>query len=225
MASVTSSVRLSTGILIAPLRPAPLLAKMVATLDTLSGGRVELGVGTGWQEVEFSSQGLDFAKRGRLLTDTVAACQALWGPSPASFESESMSFEDLWCEPKPAQAGGPPVLFSGTLTERNIGRIVSMGAGWIPIMTAGLDDLAAGVELLGDRFVTAGRDRSELRSRGRLGLAADADGRPDLAATLERAADFADAGATDVSIRMTDFVSTHDDAGAFFDRLAPLLAT
>src|SRR3954449_8285332 len=71
VASVTRRVRLATGILIAPLRPAALLAKTVATLDVLSGGRVDLGVGVGWQREEYEAEGLPFEQRGRLLTDTV----------------------------------------------------------------------------------------------------------------------------------------------------------
>jgi len=117
-AAVTSRVRLSTGILIAPLRPATVLAKTVATLDVLSGGRVDLGVGVGWQREEYDATGVDFSRRGDLLDQTIAACRALWTTLPASYDGEGIGFRDVYCSPLPAQAR-LPVWFSGTLTDRN----------------------------------------------------------------------------------------------------------
>src|SRR5262245_64884473 len=81
IAGATRRVRLATGILVAPLRPAVLLAKTAASLDVLSQGRLELGVGVGWQREEFEAEGLDFAARGELLTETLAACRVLWRDS------------------------------------------------------------------------------------------------------------------------------------------------
>ena len=146
-ASATSRIRLSTGILIAPLRPASLLAKTVATLDVLSGGRVDLGVGVGWQKEEYDALGLDFSARGRLLEDTIAGCRALWTSLPASYSSRSVTFDDVYCSPRPIQ-DPLPVWFSGSLNDRNLRRITSLGNGWIPIMGASLDDIRNGAELL-----------------------------------------------------------------------------
>src|SRR5207247_2385322 len=78
VAAVTSRVRLATGILIAALRRPVVLAKTTATLDVLSGGRLDLGVGVGWQREEYEAAGLDFHDRGRLLDHTLAVCQTLW---------------------------------------------------------------------------------------------------------------------------------------------------
>ncbi|MGH0031454.1 MAG: TIGR03619 family F420-dependent LLM class oxidoreductase [Myxococcota bacterium] len=220
VAGATSRVRLATGILIAPLRPAPVLAKTAATLDVLSQGRLDLGVGVGWQKEEFDAMGLDFARRGRMLTDTVAACRALWTDSPASFSSETVSFDNVWCEPRPVQAGGIPVWFSGTLTRRNVERIVRLGDGWIPIMTATREDLAEGVVRLRDALADAGRDASALRVRGDLGVAVGDDGRPDLARTLARAPELAAAGATDVQLPMLAFVRKPERAADFFAELS-----
>jgi probable F420-dependent oxidoreductase len=140
MATVTSRVRLATGILIAPLRPAAVLAKTVATLDVLSGGRVDLGVGTGWQREEYDALGLDFDARAQRLDDTIGACRALWSDLPASYSSETVSFAETFCSPQPAQER-LPIWFAGALTARNLRRIVDLGDGWIPIMGASLDDI------------------------------------------------------------------------------------
>jgi probable F420-dependent oxidoreductase len=220
IAGATSRVRLATGILIAPLRPAALLAKTAATLDVLSGGRLELGVGVGWQKEEFDAMGLDYARRGRMLTDTIAACRALWSRSPASFSSETVSFENVWCEPRPLRPEGIPVWFSGTLTPRNLDRIVRLGDGWIPIMTATRDDLADGVKRLRDAFDAAGRDAAGLRVRGDLGAVSGDAGRPDLARTLARAPELALAGATDVQLPMLAFVRKPERLPEFFAELS-----
>jgi len=111
VAGATRRIRLSTGVLIAPLRPAVLLAKMVATLDAVSGGRVDLGVGTGWQREEYEAAGIDFAGRGGRLVDLLRACRALWTAAPASFDSPSVRFADLYSLPHPRQNGGVPIWF------------------------------------------------------------------------------------------------------------------
>lgn len=147
IAGVTSRVRLATGIIIAPLRPAPVLAKTVATLDALSGGRVDLGVGVGWQREEYDASGLDFTARGQLLDETIGACRALWSESPASYTSETVSFADVFCSPQPVQPR-LPVWFAGTFTARTRRRVLELGDGWIPIMGASVDDIRAGAQEL-----------------------------------------------------------------------------
>jgi probable F420-dependent oxidoreductase len=219
IAVATERLRLATGILIAPLRPAPVLAKTVATLDVLSQGRVDLGVGVGWQKEEFDAVGLDYARRGQLLTDTIAACRALWSESPVSFTSETVRFEKIWCEPRPVQEGGIPVWFSGTLTKRNVDRIVRLGDGWIPIMTATREDLADGSKRLADALAAAGRDPSALRVRGDLGVALGDDRRPHLARTLARTPELAAAGATDVQLPLLAFVRKPEQLTDWFAEL------
>lgn len=219
IAAATTRLRLATGILIAPLRPAPVLAKTVATLDVLSQGRLDLGVGVGWQKEEFDALGLDFARRGRMLTDTIAACRVLWSESPASFDSETVRFENIWCEPRPVQPGGVPVWFSGTLTRRNVERIVGLGDGWIPIMTATREDLADGAKRLADAMAGAGRDAAALRIRGDLGVALGDDRRPDLARTLHRAYELEAAGATDVQLPLLAFVRRPEQLDDWFAEL------
>jgi probable F420-dependent oxidoreductase len=218
IAAATQRVRLATGILIAPLRPAIVLAKTVATLDVLSRGRVELGVGVGWQREEFEAAGLDFARRGRMLGDVVAACRALWEQGPASFHSETLSFDRVWCEPRPVQPR-LPVWFSGTLTRRNLERIVRLGDGWIPIMTATRAELAEGAARLREALAAAGRSPAELRVRGSLEVVRRG-GRPDLERTLEGARELARAGATDVQLPLLAFVRRPDELPQWFAALA-----
>lgn len=201
VAAVTDRVRLATGILIAPLRPAPLLAKTVATLDVLSGGRVDLGVGTGWQPEELVALGVDPAERGQRLTDTIGACRTLWSDLPASFESPTVSFTDVYCAPQPVQAR-LPVWFSGTLTERNVRRIVGLGDGWIPIMGSTVDDIAAGVRRLRAELEAAGRSPELLTVQGALSVVRDGSGRADLAATAADVPALRGAGVTHVSVHL-----------------------
>ncbi|HVS68341.1 MAG TPA: TIGR03619 family F420-dependent LLM class oxidoreductase [Mycobacteriales bacterium] len=205
MAAVTSTIRLSTGILIAPLRPAALLAKQVATLDALSGGRVDLGVGVGWQKEEYDAVGLDFSRRGQLLDETIAACRALWSELPASFESLSVSFEDTFCSPLPVQPR-LPVWFGGTLTERMVARIVDLGDGWIPIMGATLDDVREGAARLA--AVTSRPTDIQMRASTVMG----ADGTPDPIGTMAGVPELVAAGVTDVTVNLAAFSPTLADA-------------
>lgn len=219
MAAVTKRVRFSTKILIAPLRPAPLLAKTLATLDVLSGGRMEVGVATGWQREEFLASGVDWRKRGRLLTDTMAACRVLWSESPASFQSESFSFERVWCSPQPLQPGGIPIWFAGSLHPRNLERICRLGDGWIPAPYSPVEVLRKELPVLREQWRCAGRDPERLQVQGDLDAARGADGRPDLRASLAAAPEWAEAGATTLNIVLSLFAGPSRSA-EFFEGLA-----
>jgi probable F420-dependent oxidoreductase len=205
IAAVSTGVRLATGILIAPLRPAVLLAKQVATLDQLSGGRVDLGVGTGWQREEYDAQGLSFENRGQLLDDTIAACRVLWRDTPAELDAPTLSFREIYCEPKPLQPGGVPIWIAGTLHTRNLARIVAHGDGWIPIMGETVEGIAAGASRIRDAWAAAGRDASMLQVQAPLRITPGADGRPDLAASMASVPELVAAGATDVIVTLRAF--------------------
>ena len=200
VAGATTNVRLVTGVLIAPLRPPALLAKIVATLDQLSRGRVDLGVGTGWQPEEYDALGLDFAQRAQMLDDTIAACRALWGPSPATFTSATISFDKIWCDPKPFRPGGPPVFFSGPLTPRNVRRIVTLGDGWVPIMQAPLEEARSGIAKLRDALSGADRDPDALLVRMPVPTVRDGNGALDLAAMVDSASTMHAMGITDATV-------------------------
>jgi len=206
MAAVTQRIRFSTKILIAPLRPAPLLAKTLATMDVLSRGRLEIGVATGWQREEYEAAGIDWSNRGQLLTDTMAACRVLWRDAPASFQSETVAFDDIWCRPQPLQPGGIPIWFAGGLHPKNLDRITRLGDGWIPAPYCPLDDFREQVPLLREAWAGAGRDPATLQIQGDLDVARDERGKPDLVASLEAIPAWLEAGATTVNVVMSLFV-------------------
>lgn len=200
MAAVTERIRFSTKILIAPLRPAPLLAKTLATMDVMSGGRLEVGVATGWQKEEFEAGGLDWHKRGQLLTDTMAACRVLWREAPAHFESESFSFDNIWCRPAPLQAGGVPIWFAGGLHRRNLDRICRLGDGWIPAPYTPIETFRREAEHLRSAWSAAGRDPGSLQIQGDLDAVRNERGRPDLEESLRGLPEWFSAGATTVNV-------------------------
>src|SRR3954464_2970885 len=101
VASVTTKIRLATGILILPERNPVVLAKELATLDHLSGGRVELGIGVGWLKEEFDALGISWARRGARTDEYISAMRALWASDGASFHGEFASFERVSSNPKP----------------------------------------------------------------------------------------------------------------------------
>jgi probable F420-dependent oxidoreductase len=219
LAAITTRVRLATGILIAPLRGPAVLAKTAATIDVLSGGRLDLGVGTGWQKEEYDAAGLDFAQRGQLLSDTLAACTALWRDTPAAVDLPTLQFTETYCMPKPLQPSGVPLWVSGTLIPSVAERVVRWGSGWIPIMTATVDDLRDGTATLRKAFADAGRDPDTLQVRGALPVVRDDSKQLDVDATLDGVAELVAAGATDVHLPFQAICRDPADAGDVFDQL------
>ena len=211
IAGATSRLTLTTGVLVSPIRPAVLLAKTAATVDDLSGGRLELGVGVGWQPEEFEAVGASFAERGQLLTDGIAACRALWDADPSSFSSTTVEFGPLWCNPKPARPTGIPVLFSGSLHARNRARIVELGDGWITHPRHPLEETARSVQQLRGALRIAGRDPNDLIVRTSLSVRRDATGAPDLEATFAGLPDHVEAGITDLTIWSNTVVDAPED--------------
>jgi probable F420-dependent oxidoreductase len=219
MAGVTRRVRLGTGVLIAPLRPAVLLAKTAATLDVLSGGRLDLGVGVGWQREEYEASGLAFEERWSRLDDTLRACRALWREAPAAFQSPSVSFQEISSFPHPVQPGGIPLWFGVKLTKRNLVRIAELGSGWMP-MSSEPDELGTGIAALREAFAAAGRPFEGFGVRAHAPLAFGANRRLDLDATLAGLPALADAGATSVSFALGACVGSVKEIPAFFERVA-----
>lgn len=158
IAARTSTIRLGTSILIAALRRPVVLAKTVATLDVLSGGRVDLGVGVGWQKAEYDAAGLSFERRGRLLDDSLELCRSLWTERVVE-----LATGPIHQMPKPLQQGGVPVWVSGRSTnDRVVDRVARFGAGWIP-WGDDADDPEPGIARLRAAMQRVGRDGEQLQ--------------------------------------------------------------
>jgi probable F420-dependent oxidoreductase len=196
LSSVTSRVRLATGILLASLRRPAVLAKTAATIDVLSGGRLDLGVGVGWQREEYEAAGLDFEQRGRLLDHTLAVCQTLWRESPARFQSEDLTFERIHQFPHPVQPGGVPIWVSGTVNKRVLERIVRFGSGWIPWGPAEAEP-KAWIPRVHEALTAAGRDVTGFQIAGRLPVVFDDDRDIDVEHTMAGVPELSAAGVTD----------------------------
>jgi probable F420-dependent oxidoreductase len=219
IAGMTSRVRLGTNILVAPLRTPTVLAKQLATLDVLSGGRVDLGVGVGWQREEYEACGLSFEGRGRLLEHTLEVCQTLWREQRANYDSPELTFEAIHLMPKPLQPGGVPIWVSGTINPRVVNRLARFGSGWIPWGPAAADPVA-GIKEMKERLAEVGRDPSDLQVTGGLKLVKHEDGSLDLDRTMEQVPTLAEAGLTDA--RATFKLS--DDPSARLDELSEIVA-
>ena len=182
----------------------------------LSRGRLDLGVGTGWQREEFTDPGQPFAGRGARLDDTVRACRALWNePPPVSFSSPTVRFADLWCEPRPVQRGGIPVWFGGGATDATARRIGALGDGWLPVGVLPAPELSDGIERLRATFRAGGRDPATLGVRAGIPVVTDDTGRPDLDRTFADVDELAQRGVTLVSVALGRFLRDRADVAPF----------
>ena len=158
-AVLTQRIRLGTGIGL-PAQHDPLsLAKQIATLDRLSGGRFVYGIGYGWNLEEMESHGIDPKRRRARVREVMLAMQALWSQEVASFSGEFVRFEPSWQWPKPVQQPRPRVLLGGAPGPTLFRHIAEYGDGWLPIGGAGL---AAALDQLRAAVAAAGRDPAAL---------------------------------------------------------------
>jgi probable F420-dependent oxidoreductase len=155
--AATTTIRLATGILILPQRNPITLAKELATLDRLSGGRVELGVGVGWLEEVFEALGVPFAGRGRRMDEYIEVMRVLWRDGgAASFHGESVNFDECHSNPKPVQPGGIPIVVGGH-TEAAARRAGRLGDGFFPGRST-VEELTGLLEVMRASAVECGRD-------------------------------------------------------------------
>lgn len=216
-AGATQSVALITNVLIAPLRSATLLAKQAATLQRLSGGRLQLGVGTGWQREEYTAAGLDFKGRTDFLFDQMRACRALWREQSTDFHSPHVNFEHIWCSPGPGSAG-LPLWFGLAPGAGNARFFAEFDAGWScisPDPAVIAEGRAVLQQALRERF---GIDRP-LRIRAAPAVKFDADGYPSVTDTVAGLADSIRAGVTEFDFPLLFFGRYRDGFAALLEAL------
>jgi len=206
-AAVTSTIRLGTAVALPAEHDPITLAKTIASLDHLSGGRVELGVGFGWNADELADHGVPPARRRAVVAEYLAAMQALWSQEEASYQGEFVSFAASWAWPKPVQQPRVPVLAGAGGTARNFGWIARHADGWLTTPgETGLDDK---IVLLREAWHEAGR-----AGQPRVTVLA---GKPD----QELLAHWDRIGVTDVAFGMPD--RSPDEVVAYLGRLAARL--
>ena len=135
LAAKTTRLRLITSVMVVPHRPAVLTAKMLATIDVLSGGRLTLGIGAGWMKEEFEAiQAPDFAERGKVTDEYIKAFIELWSNPKPKFAGKHVRFDNILLEPKPVQKPHPPIWVGGE-SGPALRRTAQLGDAWYPIGT------------------------------------------------------------------------------------------
>ena len=129
MAACTEKIRLATGICLVPEHNPVVLAKVIATLDWLSDGRVALGVGIGWLEEEFTAIGIPWERRAQRTRECIESMRQLWGDELSSYQGEFVNFKEVRSYPKPAQGARVPIIFGGESTPA-LRRVAEYGTGW-----------------------------------------------------------------------------------------------
>jgi probable F420-dependent oxidoreductase len=164
VAARTSKLKLVTSVMVIPHRPAVLAAKQLATIDTLSGGRVILGIGAGWMKEEFEAIGAPpFAERGKVTDEYVAAFKELWTSQTPRFKGKYVAFDKITFAPKPVQKGGIPIWVGGE-SGPALRRTAKYGDAWYPIPNNpafpmdSLKRLSGGIARLRQLTAEAGRD-------------------------------------------------------------------
>ena len=158
VAAVTQAIKIGTGVCLVTQRDPITLAKEVASLDRVSGGRFLFGVGAGWNRAELANHGTDPRTRMAVLADRVRAMRAIWTAEEAEYHGEHASFGPLWSWPKPVQQPHPPVLVGGN-GPGSEDRVLDFGDGWLPQCgpLADLDEFRRRVRALRQRAASAGR--------------------------------------------------------------------
>ncbi len=157
LAGQTSRVALQTNVLVLPQREPVLLAKQAAEVDVLSGGRMRLGIGIGWQWQEFDALGANFRQRPSRTEEYIHVLRACWTEEPITFHGKYVDIDEMSLMPKPVTPGGPPILFGG-LSRAAIERTARMGDGWIATVHTNVESLLPRVELMKEALRANDRD-------------------------------------------------------------------
>jgi probable F420-dependent oxidoreductase len=205
----TTTLRLGTAVLIMPQRDPIQLAKSLATIDVVSGGRLEVGIGAGWNLEEMRNHGADPSRRFRRMREGAEAMVAIWTNAAAEYHGELVDFDPIQAWPKPVQRPHPRIHIGGAAPSA-LQRVIRYGDGWIPLTGRGGGDLPDHVRELRRLASAAGRDPNALE-------VTVCDAPPDRA-TLER---YSDAGVDRVLFRLPS--EGRDAVLSLLDRLAPIL--
>lgn len=196
MAAVTRRIEFESCVLLLPQRQTVLVAKQAASLDVLSAGRLRLGLGNGWNQVEYQSLGADFHNRGRRIEEQIDLLRCLWTEPHVDFRGRWHHIPDAGINPLPIQR--PIPIWFGGHSEPVIRRAARLGDGWMPLYKSP-QDAQSGLELLASELSIAGRSRTEfgLEARVPYGSANQSDWEHLLRGWQE-------AGATHISLVQTD---------------------
>ena len=208
-AAVTSRIRLGFGIALVVQRDPIQFAKSVATLDVLSGGRIDVGVGGGWNAEEMANHGTQFDHRWKVMRERVAAIKEIWTHDQAEYHGEFVDFDPIFSWPKPVQDPHPPIHVGGRIPG-GLRRALKWGDGWIPLLGRGDSAFAAHMATVRAEAAELGRDLAGFQV-SIFGSGPDAD----------QLASYRDAGID----RVTLFVPpmSADEARAAIDLYHPLI--
>lgn len=160
-AQATTSLKLITGVCLVLEHEILDLAKSAASLDDVSGGRFEFGVGVGWNREELANvSDVAWSQRYNAMRETVTALRSLWTTEEAGFSGDHVNFEPSWVYPKPVQAGGPPVLL-GCQGRVGLRHVAEYADEWCPI-DVGFRDVGQGIEWFREAVANAGRDPDDV---------------------------------------------------------------
>lgn len=155
VAATTERLRVGTAISLVAEHDPIVLAKEIASIDRLSGGRFLFGVGAGWNLEEVANHGVDPGSRFAVIRERVEAMRTIWSEECASYKGAHVEFDGIWCRPKPAQEAGPPVLVGGN-GPRALERVLAYGDEWLPICLWEMDDVIERIGELNRRAAEAG---------------------------------------------------------------------
>jgi probable F420-dependent oxidoreductase len=161
-AAVTSRIRLGVAVLNVPYVSPAIVAKQAATLDVLSGGRFDLGLGIGWMPEEFTATGASMARRGARAAEYIAVLRHLWADQVTEFSGEFYSVPAARTAPKPVQRPGPPVILGG-IAPRALERAARLADGWVTSSRTDLSRIGEGIAVIREAADKAGRDPGAIR--------------------------------------------------------------
>lgn len=214
-ATVTEKLKLGTGIALLMERELFSQAKTIATLDRLSGGRVLIGTGVGWNEEEFANVSRQpWNKRYGVMRETVAAMRALWSEEEPEYHGEYIDFDPVWFWPKPVQAGGPPVLY-GAMGPLGIRHAAEWADAWMPVdIGLGVEEVEKSLADFREKVIAAGRDPKNVPVTLQTMITPD----------LDRLKQYRDLGIERVIVGVAvDMWDKPDQIMPMLDRFAPLI--